>query len=771
MAPSPTTFANWSPPRWALGRTLAQSPTWRTPPALHLADVDVTSAPFGGGTRELVGRYWLTYIPNANATQVLLQSVREEGTCSGAVEDATGALPSSTHCPSVVLQTMTYSAPPLNTDGLKIAHDLTLTKGPYLLADGDGDGIPELWGGSLTTPNVVEQQSMGGAQSFYTLTPTPPLQATLSSLFPRLFPNTGPIGNGQDPFVALGDWFGDGQVNWLWGNLGSYTLEAYSLRSKQASSFVSLSSSPTLYRPPLSPIRVQISPGARRWTSTETDSRTSDMRTSSPPTGPSRVTSRHATSTGRFIPSHGPAPGRPAPRPRPFSARGAATRTPPTAPSRMLDGDGLADVVVLENTTPAGGPVFGAMTAHVFKSRGDGRLGLGGTDAPACANQAYDGYDLVGSTGSGISNDVFGLNGVAVHDVDGDGLADLVYVAADGVHIALQGRTADTPGFSGTNLTIAAPVGCPVSGPNAFDPSQVSLLFAVMNGSGVDDIVLLACGTMSWTDMLGGARPNLLETISSPAGAVTTLAYDSIRNLPSVKTSVPVPVEVVTQVKSTNGLSGPYALSSTVAYTYDSPVYDARDRAFVGFQNVTATTKSDAHSPGIDTTTHFATTTCAVSPGKPCAPSADYPYRVSRGLPAVVEQKDNGNSDVFLTTTVNTYSDSVVYASSDGRSVREVFLSQSDQYLWDPAQQGEHPDDERRRGRLVSGRPVHGSADLRPSRRRRHISAEPSHATSSATRPTRWTTGSSEAIRRSFRRRSGSYRAAIPPAGITGRSR
>ena len=515
----------------------------------------------------------------------------------------------------------------------------------------------------------------------------PPLQATISDLFPIL---------GQTPDTALGDWFGDGRMNWLWMNTSSSTFETYSAVPTGPAALTFASGGPPVSMPP--PVAA-ILPNALGW------GRAMDVDGD----GLTDLGDVPLYSQNWNIGTY-------------FSTRDingtihpmaqASTATTCASPKSMLasayvggyshatqrliadvDGDGIADAVVLENTSPnVGGSVFGVMTAHVFKSRGDGRYGLGGSDAPPCANSAYDGYDVQGSTGSGLTDQQFAMNGISLHDIDGDGLADFVYVDSAGAHVATQSWQTTAHNFSfgaGPSSVVDLPLsalGCSATS-SPYDPSQVSLLFGDMNASGVDDVIVFACGQMSWFDLSGGTRSNLLQTIANGAGAVTTLAYDNIKNLPSVTTSVPVPVEVVTGLTVTNGLSGPYGQTSTVKYTYDSPVYDARDREFVGFKNVTTTTSSDENSPGVDTTTHFATTACAVSPGSPCTPIADYPYRMTRGVPAVIEQKDNSQSAVTLTTTVNTYTEQFLYRGTDGRAVRQLYPSQWDEYLWDPTQQ------------------------------------------------------------------------------------
>jgi hypothetical protein len=62
---------------------------------MQLDHVDVTSAPFSGGTRELVRRYWLHYEPNGNRTQSWLTGIDLEGRCGQTpiAEDGLGELP------------------------------------------------------------------------------------------------------------------------------------------------------------------------------------------------------------------------------------------------------------------------------------------------------------------------------------------------------------------------------------------------------------------------------------------------------------------------------------------------------------------------------------------------------------------------------------------------------------------------------------------------------------------------------------------------------
>ena len=176
-----------------------------------------------------------------------------------------------------------------------------------------------------------------------------------------------------------------------------------------------------------------------------------------------------------------------------------------------VDGDGLADVVLLENVRPFnGGSGFGEAVAHVFRNRGDGRFGGPGSDAPACAFQAYDSIDIPIGTGGGIDNMSFDEGtATTLHDVDGDGLADFVWVDPNGLHVSIQAYNPGSgPVFNGpVNVATPTDLGCeqlvPGTGPgygtppqyiSTYYPAQTILTFADVDAAGADDIIVEACG-------------------------------------------------------------------------------------------------------------------------------------------------------------------------------------------------------------------------------------------------------------------------------------
>jgi RHS repeat-associated protein len=144
----------------------------------------------------------------------------------------------------------------------------------------------------------------------------------------------------------------------------------------------------------------------------------------------------------------------------------------------------------------------------------------------------------------------------------------------------------------------------------------------------------------------------------------------------------------VTRVTTDNGIQGQFAESYTTSYDYDDPVYDARDRAFVGFSHVTATRKGDAAAPGTVTRITFVTQTCPSSPGNPCSPMIDYKYRLGRGLPAAREVSDEKGK--HLLTTVYTYPGKYLYTGLDGRAVHRAWNEHKDLYIWDPNDQASY---------------------------------------------------------------------------------
>src|SRR5262249_31464498 len=126
-----------------------------------------------------------------------------------------------------------------------------------------------------------------------------------------------------------------------------------------------------------------------------------------------------------------------------------------------------------------------------------------------------------------------------------------------------------------------------------YDPRQIALLFGDVNATGVDDLIVVnaARPIICLVSFTGGLRPGLLNRISNGYGVSTRLEYDTVANLDKMAkrsqnpwhTKLAVPAQVVTHSVTVNGLQAPFTQSYEEIYHYADPIYDLRDRAFLGF--------------------------------------------------------------------------------------------------------------------------------------------------------------------------------------------
>ena len=171
---------------------------------------------------------------------------------------------------------------------------------------------------------------------------------------------------------------------------------------------------------------------------------------------------------------------------------------------------------------------------------------------------------------------------ILVGDVDGDGLADLVYVADNKVTLWINqagNRWSDPITIVGTP---------PVSDTDAL--RLVDLL-----GTGIDGVLWtrdwngLSQKRLFFLDFTGGVKPYLLNVMDNQAGAVTKVEYapstrfyleDQKHPKTRWTTTLPFPVHVVSRIEVIDHFSGGKA---TTEYSYHQGYWDGAEREFRGF--------------------------------------------------------------------------------------------------------------------------------------------------------------------------------------------
>lgn len=224
-----------------------------------------------------------------------------------------------------------------------------------------------------------------------------------------------------------------------------------------------------------------------------------------------------------------------------------------------MSGDGLQDIVVIQD-----------QRIEYWPNLGHGRWGkrILMTDAPEL-NGPYE------------PNGTYDPRRLFFSDVDGDGLADLIYVAHDCVKVWLN---QSGNGWSKNPKIIR---GTPSPIPN-------SVRLADMKGSG--------CAGVLWTfepaqqqgshykylDFTGGIKPHLLSMIDNNLGASTVVEYrpstdywrDDYQKEEPWLTHLPFPVQVVAKVEVIDHIA---KAKLTTTFAYHHGYYDGREREFRGF--------------------------------------------------------------------------------------------------------------------------------------------------------------------------------------------
>ena len=226
-----------------------------------------------------------------------------------------------------------------------------------------------------------------------------------------------------------------------------------------------------------------------------------------------------------------------------------------------ITGDGLQDIVRVHNGS-----------IEYWPYRGYGRWGRRITmgNAPRFEDAAF--FPGVG----------FDPDRLLVGDVDGDGLADLVYVSSGHISVWINQHG---NGWSDPIVIHGTP---PVA-----DATAVRL--ADMLGTGTEGILwtydfgAFPDSTYKFLDLTGGIKPYLLDRMDNQMGAVTRITYapstryyleDEARAETRWRTPLPFPVQAVARVEVIDRISGG---TLTTEFRYHHGYWDGTEREFRGF--------------------------------------------------------------------------------------------------------------------------------------------------------------------------------------------
>lgn len=236
-------------------------------------------------------------------------------------------------------------------------------------------------------------------------------------------------------------------------------------------------------------------------------------------------------------------------------------------------------------------------------------------------------------------------------DLNGDGIADVLWVSVDGNGLSTGSSVAWFGKGDGT-FTVVQNYGG--TGPVGYVP-----ILADFNGDGKTDVLW---DSRSGTDsrstgarllwLSDGASPDIIKTVTNGVGATVTLTYKSLTDS-AVYTKdntavdpvidVQMPLQAVSRIDVSNGIGGTLA----TAYAYVGAKTDINGRGFLGFRQMKTT---DLQTNIVQTTTY----------------RQDYPFLFS------VANESQTLASATLGATTNTYG-----STSLGGTRYQVFLTES----------------------------------------------------------------------------------------------
>ncbi|HEY2514126.1 MAG TPA: RHS repeat-associated core domain-containing protein [Polyangiaceae bacterium] len=688
---------------------------WRSTPHRRLTGVDVTSYNANAGStsqaaaaRSLVRRYHFAYQEIGNHSY--LQSAQMEGRCSSPPIEP---IPAVTSCGTLPAMTFSYSAANVNTTAFELkTSTIPLAGGsnPFAaIVDVDGDGLPDVVQQSgnqlaLHFNTVVSGVVVNGVPSFSdslsTITSGP---ATAGTLLSRSNDVSVPMDVGLGSTSSI-FWF-PGSTTWC-----PNTPEGGAFGSQMSAGNCETN---TNYVPNRQPS------GSWSWEGLADGSHWADeWHGINYQPGTTDMESQCCESSAN---------------------RGAPGCTETCFLSSLsgyqlvgdLDGDGLADVLSLGqwvgNNPYRGVDPFSAYYRTTRDTAGhysafstfsqsiatDGIGGNGGHSVlVADANgdhmadivdvDMYDGqffyYPFNGADFSkGLSSNGYtvdfssavtvsvpkslplktAVQGYA-HDVNGDGLLDVLLATPSGIVVNFS---KDTVSLDPNGIVTVPWSQFGITYDKSGSPWQIS--FADMNGSGVDDLVVLTqAGRLFYVDFVDGVpngwanrdalvlnspsapRPGLLLAVSNGLGAFTEITYGSTADEQRQATFsghpwasvVPFAQTVALRTETYSGVG----VRRSALYSHRDPIYDPWSHGTLGFQQVSTTIVGDTNEPSSVTDVTYV----PVSGGctGPCLPGPV--NEAAPPVPILIEKHDaNG---VYLSTTHIGYQQNYIGVSTDG---------------------------------------------------------------------------------------------------------
>jgi RHS repeat-associated protein len=244
-----------------------------------------------------------------------------------------------------------------------------------------------------------------------------------------------------------------------------------------------------------------------------------------------------------------------------------------------MTGDGLQDIILIRGRR-----------VEYWPYRGYGRWGrrVAMRNSPRFEDAAF--FPGIG----------FDPKRLLVGDVDGDGVADLVYVSSGHITVWIN---QDGAAWSDPIVIHGTP---PVT-----DATAVRL--ADMLGTGTDGVLwtydfgAFPDSTYKFLDLTGGIKPYVLDQMDNHMGAVTKVSYaastrfyleDDVRPETRWRTPLPFPVQLVARVEVIDQISHS---KLTTEYRYHHGYWDGAEREFRGFgmvEQLDTETFADYHAAG-----------------------------------------------------------------------------------------------------------------------------------------------------------------------------